>query len=192
MPHKLPFRLVYVTCQDEHFPATELNHHSPATRGWISSRFCTFPQQLVFELQERANLRKIQLLSHQYLIGTTVIKHYHYLIYPQLASKIEFFVGDIRDDDIRHYQNARYTRLGYVSLSDNRSTEFKARELKSVHVDATGTFVQLMLHKNYANEHNLYNQASDFCHVTFILNHNSQNGARGHNAPGLISRLVVL
>ncbi|TPP62781.1 hypothetical protein FGIG_07563 [Fasciola gigantica] len=142
MPHKLPFRVVHVTCQDENYPATELNHHSPATRGWVSSRFCTFPQQLIFVLEERAHLRKIQLLSHQYLI----------------ASKIEFFVGDLRDDDIRHYENARYTRLGYVSLSDNRSTEFKARELKSVHVDAMGTFVQLLLHKNYTNEHNLYNQ----------------------------------
>ncbi|KAF5394173.1 hypothetical protein PHET_12150, partial [Paragonimus heterotremus] len=123
MPYKLPFRVVHVTSQDEHFPAFELNRHSPATRGWISSRFCIYPQQIVFALEQRARLRKIQILCHQYLI----------------ASRVEFFVGDTLGEDIQHYQSARYTRLGfvtlyiyrnfsfrYVSLSDNESTDFKA------------------------------------------------------------------
>ncbi|KAF8567919.1 hypothetical protein P879_09205 [Paragonimus westermani] len=142
MPYKLPFRVVHVTSQDENYPAFELNRHSPATRGWISSRFCIYPQQIVFALDQRARLRKIQILCHQYLI----------------ASRVEFFVGDTLGEDIQHYRSARYTRLGYVSLSDNESTDFKARELKSVHVDATGTYVQLLLHKNFPNKHNLYNQ----------------------------------
>nr|CAH8828163.1 unnamed protein product [Trichobilharzia regenti] len=142
MPHKLPFRIVYVSSQDEHFPATELNIHHPATKGWASSRFPAYPQHLILVLERKASLRKIQVLCHQYLI----------------ASKIEFFVGDTSDDDISHFRNARFTRLGYVALSDNQTTEFKARELKSVHIDATGSFIQLFLHKNHPNSLNLYDQ----------------------------------
>ena len=34
----------------------------------------------------------------------------------------------------------------------------QARELKSVHLDAVGQFVKLVLHKNYVNKYNMYNQ----------------------------------
>ena len=46
----------------------------------------------------------------------------------------------------------------YVALSDNEKTGYKARELKSVHVDAVGTFVKFVIHKNHVNRHNMYNQ----------------------------------
>ncbi|EDO36321.1 predicted protein, partial [Nematostella vectensis] len=46
----------------------------------------------------------------------------------------------------------------YVGLSDNESTQFKARELKSIHLDAEGQFIKLLVHKNYVNRYNLYNQ----------------------------------
>ncbi len=48
----------------------------------------------------------------------------------------------------------------YVALSNNEKTQYKARELKSVHVDAVGTFVKFVIHKNHVNKHNLYNQVS--------------------------------
>ncbi|EDO38442.1 predicted protein, partial [Nematostella vectensis] len=33
-----------------------------------------------------------------------------------------------------------------------------ARELKSIHLDAEGQFIKLLVHKNYVNRYNLYNQ----------------------------------
>ncbi|XP_041061790.1 centrosomal protein of 104 kDa isoform X3 [Carcharodon carcharias] len=48
----------------------------------------------------------------------------------------------------------------YVSLSDNQKTGFKARELKSVHVDAIGQYLKLTFHKNHVNRYNLYNQVA--------------------------------
>ncbi|XP_050411830.1 centrosomal protein of 104 kDa isoform X3 [Patella vulgata] len=142
MPYKLPFRVVHVSGQDENFKASELNTHGPLTKGWQSSRFCLYPQDIVIQLNFRSRLRKIQILAHQYLIST----------------KIEFFVGDVPDGTKPSLENARYTRLGYVSLSDNEKTGYKARELKSVHVDAHGVFLKLNIHKNHINKYNLYNQ----------------------------------
>lgn len=43
-------------------------------------------------------------------------------------------------------------------MSDNEKTNFKARELKSVHVDVIGSFVRFVVHKNHANTHNTCNQ----------------------------------
>lgn len=47
---------------------------------------------------------------------------------------------------------------GHVSLSDNKESDFSARELKSVHVDAVGVFLKLLFRQNHVNRYNLYNQ----------------------------------
>ncbi|XP_046376699.2 centrosomal protein of 104 kDa-like isoform X4 [Haliotis rufescens] len=142
MPTKLQFRVVHVSGQDDSYRAAELNNHSPLTKGWQSSRFCLYPQDIVIQLGKRSRLCKIQILSHQFLIAT----------------KIEFYVGDVPDGVPLSLDTARYTRLGYVSLSDNEKTGYKARELKSVHVDAVGVYLKLNIHKNHVNKFNLYNQ----------------------------------
>ena len=49
----------------------------------------------------------------------------------------------------------------YIELSTNERTDFKARELKSIHVDADGWFLKLVIHQNYPNRLNVYNQVSD-------------------------------
>lgn len=51
-----------------------------------------------------------------------------------------------------------YSHYRYVSLSDNEKTGFKARELKSVHVDVIGTYLRITLHRNHVNRYNQYNQ----------------------------------
>ncbi|KAJ3285756.1 hypothetical protein HK104_009336, partial [Borealophlyctis nickersoniae] len=51
-----------------------------------------------------------------------------------------------------------FTRLGYVSLDSNVKTGYRARELKSVHIDAQGDYLKLVVHKCYVNTLNLYNQ----------------------------------
>ncbi len=43
-------------------------------------------------------------------------------------------------------------------MSDNVANDFKTRELKSVHIDSVVTFLKLVVHKNYINAQNLYNQ----------------------------------
>ncbi|XP_018083433.1 centrosomal protein of 104 kDa isoform X4 [Xenopus laevis] len=48
----------------------------------------------------------------------------------------------------------------YVSLSDNEKTSYKARELKSVYVEAVGQYLKLIFHKNNSNRYNLYNQVA--------------------------------
>ncbi|CAF1175141.1 unnamed protein product [Rotaria sordida] len=144
MPRKINFQIVYSSSSDEQHPASELNHHGPLVNGWQSSRFSSYPQELILQFENYVRLRRIQLLSHQYLI----------------ASKIEFFIGDCTTDDSITLENARYTRLGYIELSTNERTDFKARELKSIHIDSEGIFLKLVIHKNYVNRLNIYNQVS--------------------------------
>lgn len=56
--------------------------------------------------------------------------------------------------------------FSYVSLCDNEKTGCKARELKSVYVDAVGQFLKLIFHENHINKYNVYNQVRRALAVT--------------------------
>ena len=39
----------------------------------LPNRFCVYPQEVVLKLREPVLLRKLQILSHQYLVGRSII-----------------------------------------------------------------------------------------------------------------------
>ncbi|XP_047227490.1 centrosomal protein of 104 kDa isoform X4 [Girardinichthys multiradiatus] len=142
MPKKTGFTVVNSSSHEDNFSAKELMVHGPTVNGWRSSRLCSYPQHLTLQLVERSRIRKLQLLAHQFMI----------------PAKVEFHVGDSPPEASPPGFPGQFHRLGYVSLSDNEKTGFKARELKSVHVDAIGTYLRITLHRNHVNRYNHYNQ----------------------------------
>lgn len=86
MFRKVKFRILHATSQDDQYPARELNHTSPSTKGWRSAKNCPYPQQIVVELEKRSRIRKIQILSHQYLIG--MFMHIYIYIYLSTISQL--------------------------------------------------------------------------------------------------------
>ncbi|NXC66292.1 CE104 protein, partial [Anhinga anhinga] len=144
MPHKIGFIVVSSSGHEDGFSAKELMVHAPTVNGWRSPRLCQYPQEIVLQLVERCRIRKLQLLAHQYMI----------------SSKIEFYISESLPEYFAPYQSERFHRLGYVPLSDNEKTDFRARELKSVYMDAVGQYLKLIFHKNYVNKYNLYGQVA--------------------------------
>ncbi|KFW84953.1 Centrosomal protein of 104 kDa [Manacus vitellinus] len=147
MPHKIGFTVVSSSGHEDGFSARELMVHAPTVNGWRSPRYCLlcqYPQEIILQLVERCRIRKLQLLAHQYMI----------------SSKIEFYISESLPEYFSPYQSERFQRLGYVPLSDNEKTDFKARELKSVYVDAVGQYLKLIFHKNYVNKYNIYGQVA--------------------------------
>lgn len=135
---KLRFTTVHCSGEDEEYPVSELNQHTPHTRGWQSERFCSYPQELGFELQGgECHISQVQILSHQ----------------SKIATKIEVFIG--HGDD---YHTASFKRLGYLSLDSNERSSFQARELKTVYVDHHGRYLRLLVHRCYVNKYNNFNQ----------------------------------
>ena len=131
---KIPFRIVQVSSQDEDYSVRELLSHTPFSRGWLSSRFCDYPQQLLIEFPKPIKMREIQFLSHQYSIAT----------------KIEIF--------ILPPQSEKYKKIGYLSLDNNERSNFQARELKTVYTDYLCVRVKFNLLRCHNNSHNIYNQ----------------------------------
>ena len=104
-PRQLKFRVCYVSGEDTEFLATELNTHSPATKGWQTPQFCEYPQEIGLAFEDGpAQLSQLQILSHQ----------------SKIATKIELFVGEGET-----YDSSAFRRLGYLSLDSNERSSYQ-------------------------------------------------------------------
>jgi len=157
---KLRFRVVHATSEDPSYPAEELNVHSPNTRGWQSVKFCEFPQELGFEIDGGdVKVSQVQILSHQ----------------SKIATKIEIFIGAGSS-----YSSATFKRLGYLSLDSNERSQYQARELKTVYIDNQGRYIRLLVHRNYVNKQNLFNQVG----IVAVNLLGADNGGGGERSSG--------
>jgi centrosomal protein CEP104 len=132
------FRVVFKSSEDPDYPASQLNEVSPTTKGWMSVRFCSYPQELGFQLTSgESKITQIQFLSHQ----------------SKISSKVEIFIGSGNS-----YETAQFKRLGYMSLNNNERSSYQARELKTVHIDHVGSFLRLVVYENHKSKQNAFNQ----------------------------------
>jgi centrosomal protein CEP104 len=146
---KLGYRVVSASSSDIGYDETQLEQQSTHTKGWQSARFPSYPQHLILQFQQIFDIRKIQILSHQ----------------SKIASSIEIFTGRHSNDNnsLNHnnnndLNNIIWQRLGYLSLDNNERSQFKARELKSVYVNARGSHLKLSIKKCHKNAINMFDQ----------------------------------
>ena len=93
--------------------------------GWVSGKYCTYPQTLIFEISETsALLKELRIVSHEYLIG----------------KRMELYVA-IGDD----FRTCDFRRIGHIYFSSNRQTGFTAREKKVINLDATANFFKIAI-----------------------------------------------
>jgi len=72
MPKKILFQVIYSSSADEQHQANELNHQGPFVNGWQSNRLCSYPQEVILQFENYIRLKRLQLLSHQFLIGNII------------------------------------------------------------------------------------------------------------------------
>lgn len=70
----------------------------------------------------------------------------------------------------------KFTKLGYLSLDSNERSQFQARELKSVYVDAVTLLLKLVFNKCHVNKFNLYNQVGLIALNCMGEMHNAMSG----------------
>lgn len=141
---KLKYRLISCNSQDPQHPSSDLVNN--VNEGWQSMRFCDYPQVLTLQFLSPVTIKQIQFFSHQY----------------KIASKIEIWTYLPEIWDPISNNNVKFKKLGFLTLDKNETSNFKARELKSITLDAPCSYLKLLLHKNHPNKSNLFNQVQLF------------------------------
>jgi centrosomal protein CEP104 len=76
----------------------------------------------------------------------------------QIASKVELFVANLPTSG--DASEAAWRKLGSMTFDSNERSSFKARELKSVHVEAGAQLLRVVLHKPHINSLNTHGQVT--------------------------------
>ena len=143
----LSYKIAACSSESSDHPVRELQSVHSQSRGWQSTRWCEFPQELVLQFPATVTLQQVQVLSHQF----------------KIASRVELFMGTMPPGvpaPTTGVAGVKWARLGHFSLDSNERSGYQARELKTVYVPRAteGKYLKLVLHKCHVNEHNLYNQ----------------------------------
>jgi centrosomal protein CEP104 len=146
---EVAYHVVYATSEELgssarllHLPSVA-GHHD----GWASARFCFFPQDLVLRFAAPVSLREIKVLSH----------------HTRIASVVELHLGRVPSGckmPLVGTAGVQFEPIGHFCLSENAQSDWRARELRTVHVPraADCQFLRLRLHQCHINDHNWYNQ----------------------------------
>lgn len=83
----------------------------------------------------------------------------------RLAEKLEIWTSQ----ESNGTNSTDFNYLGYITLSDNASTIYKSRELKSVALPETDAVtLKLKLHKPHKNAHNVHEQVLNTAIIVYI------------------------
>ena len=145
--------------------------------GWCSASFCKYPQEIIFQLNKPSKLYQINITLHETKIPTKIDFYYFY--------------PDPKKEKERHTKidlnNIPFLKLGFITPNSNEKTNFKAREFQKVIINQNVLFIKFVLHKNYINLQNKYNQVSliaiEFLGIEFenIYNDYSFNNLSNNN-----------
>ncbi|KAG0170146.1 hypothetical protein DFQ29_009418 [Apophysomyces sp. BC1021] len=167
----LPYEIAHCSSWDDGYSPEQLVSSSPGNRqnnqmlrsddeeddspskikGWQTPKCPHYPQDLIIHLLcGPARISKIQILSHHY----------------KIATKLDVYVGILKDgleleetnEDDEDDMLIEFTRLGYVCLDNNERAQFRARELKSIKVNADGEYIRLVIRNCHRNRLNTYRQ----------------------------------
>ena len=118
--------------------------------GWVSKKFCTFPQEIVLRLERPSHVNSLSMVSHEFLIPKRVevqIKLVDSGLVHQGQSEFMLSPGTIEFD-----------RLGYVNFGSNEANNFASREMKSINIDRPCSYIKLLIYHNHPNNLNLFGQ----------------------------------
>ena len=151
-PSILKFRIMSVSSEEKDYPASNLLTPKKGNKGWQCQRFCVFPQEVILSFPSMSHISSMQLLSHQSKIST----------------KIDILVAKgPRSGWSGDVSSLVFKKIGYFMLSNNESSNFQSRELKTVYIDSTAAFLKLVLHKPHMNAVNLFNQVGIIAVIFF-------------------------
>ena len=143
------------TSQDPSFPLNNLLNKESKI-GWISNRFCTYPQEIIIEFHSFVNIKQINILINETKIPTVI----------EFVNCIYIPINNTNDGQLSSKRNnkyeCQYRNIGFIKLSSNVESNYRARELRKIYVNLLTRKIKLIVHRNY------YNSVNTFCQVGIV------------------------
>lgn len=159
---KLQYRLITSSSEDPEHSLFEITKGMKG-KGWVSARFCSYPQEIIIQFYQPVNIRQINVIIHEKKIPCIIEFFSCYYIdnSNNIHNNNSFTNLKSSFNKLPHYSN--YEKIGFIKLSTNIQSNYKAREYRKIFLNTNAYFFKLQFQHNYSNQFNLFNQVGLFC-----------------------------
>ena len=118
MPARLGYRVVQVSSEEEGYRGSQLVETGPQAKGWLTAKYCIYPQSLVLALDKRTTVDKLQIMGQPWAVTT----------------RLEIWIGDVPKGSEVDVNKAYFMKVGEFAMESNEDNDFTARQLQCVEV----------------------------------------------------------
>ena len=150
----LTYDIINFTSQDQYHPINFLLLKDKKNQsGWISNRFCIYPQQILIKFPQIVNLRQINILVNE----SKIPKMIEFIKYIPLNKKNNYIINNNKNKK-KLSSGFLLQNIGFIKLSSNVESNYKARELRKIYININTEYLKLKIHRNYLNNLNMFCQ----------------------------------
>ena len=151
----LDYNFVSFSSQDPSHPIHSLLEipHSENNEGWVSNRYCTYPQEFLIKFPTEVNIRQINILINE----SKIPKKIELINCIPIGKRNKFMIN--RDKNVNLIPSEfMFENIGFINFSSNAENRYKLRELRKIYINVNTEYLKFKIHQNHNNDLNMFCQ----------------------------------
>ena len=125
--------------------------------GWLSNRYCAYPQEILIKFPTEVNIRQLNILINE----SKIPKKIELINCIPVGKKNKILING--DKNIKLIPSEfMYENIGYINFSSNAENKYKLRELRKIYINVNSEYLKFRIYQNHNNDLNI------FCQVGII------------------------
>ena len=151
----LDFNFISFSSQDPYHPINSLIKalNTKNNEGWVSKRYCTYPQEILIKFPTEVNIRQINILINE----NKIPKKIELINCIPIGKRNKFLMNGDKNINLIPSE-FMYENVGFINFSSNAENKYQLRELRKIYVNINSEYLKFKIHKNHNNNLNMFCQ----------------------------------
>ena len=151
----LDYNFISFSSQDPSHPIKSIkkNLGSPINEGWLSNRYCAYPQEIMIKFPNQVNIRQLNILVNE----SKIPKKIELINCIPIGKRNKLLING--DKNIKLIPSEfMFENIGFINLSSNAENKYKLRELRKIYININSEYLKLKIYQNHKNDLNMFCQ----------------------------------
>ena len=151
----LDYNFISFSSQDPYHPINSLiKALNPKNNdGWVSNRYCTYPQEFMIKFPTEVNIRQINILINE----SKIPKKIELINCIPIGKRNKFLMNGDKNINLIP-SDFIYENIGFINFSSNAENKYQLRELRKIYININSEYLKFKIHRNHNNNLNIFCQ----------------------------------
>ena len=151
----LDYNFISFSSQDPSHPINSLLQipHTQNNEGWLSNRYCEYPQEIMIKFPTEVNIRQVNILINE----SKIPKKIELINCIPIGKKNKFLINIDKNINLIPSE-FMYENIGFINFSSNAENKYKLRELRKIYINVNTEYLKIKIHQNHNNNLNVFCQ----------------------------------